>query len=47
MAYTCAWLQHQACNAADRNYGPNATLVDDNKAPIDHVELSALEKQDR
>ena len=40
-------LQHQACEAADRDLGTNTSAVDDDKSVVEYVELAFLDEQKR
>jgi hypothetical protein len=46
MRDTNAWLQHQAGYSTDWNMGPYSALIDQDKGPINNVQVAALNEDD-
>jgi hypothetical protein len=40
-------FEHQASKTADRDVSPDAILVDDNKSPVEHVDVALINKDYR
>lgn len=43
MRDACAGLQHQTRDAANRDVGPYARLVDDDERAVEHVEVPVFD----